>query len=183
MITLETERLLLRRFRPDDWQDLYAYLSDEAVVRYEPYGVFSEEECRDAAIRRSRQDAFWAVCLRGSGRLIGNVYFQRQEPADFLTWEIGYVFNPAYGGKGYATESCRKVIDYAFSELGARRVIARCNPENARSWRLIERLGMRREGHLRKNSYHKRDGQGRPIWHDSFEYAILAEEWAKAATD
>ncbi|MCX8132227.1 MAG: GNAT family N-acetyltransferase [Clostridia bacterium] len=174
---LETDRLILRKFICDDWKDLHEYLSNEAVVKYEPYDVFTEEACRQEAENRSQNDAFWAVCLKENNKLIGNVYFQQQEPKEFLTWEIGYVFNPSYYGKGYATESCRKIIDYAFEQLNARRIVAMCNPENIPSWKLLERLEMRREGHLRENIYFKCDSQGNPIWLDTFEYAILAEEW------
>jgi RimJ/RimL family protein N-acetyltransferase len=178
---IETERLIIRRFRCDDWMDLYEYLSNEEVVRYEPYGVFSEEDCKKEAARRSSDSAFWAVCLKDSGKLIGNVYFSRQEPEEFSNWEIGYVFNSEYWGKGYAAESCRAVIDYGFRELNVRRIVAMCNPVNTQSWRLLERLKMRREGHLIKNIFFEKDEQGRPVWLDTYEYAILAEEWLDAA--
>ncbi len=177
MPVLTTPRLVLRAFTPDDWRDLHAYLSQKQVVKFEPYEVFTEEECRREAARRAGDGAFWAVCLKEGGRLIGNVYFKQQEPDEFLTWEIGYVFNPAYGGKGYATESCRALMDYGFNQLGARRIMARCNTLNAPSWRLLERLGMRREGHFLKVAFFKRDAQGRPLWQDAYEYAILAAEW------
>jgi RimJ/RimL family protein N-acetyltransferase len=71
------------------------------------------------------------------------------------------------------------LIGDAFQNKNARRVIAMCNPLNAPSWKLLERLGMRREGHLRKNIYFKKDQAGNPIWLDSYEYAVLAEEWGK----
>ncbi len=177
MFHLETERLILRRFSRADWKDLYEYLSCEAVVKYEPYGVFSEDECSLEAAKRSQQEAFWAVCLKENGKLIGNVYFHQQEPKEFLTWEIGYVFNPGYYGRGYATEGCREILRYGFERLNARRVIAMCNPDNTPSWKLLERLKMRREGHLIKNIYFKYDKNGRPVWNDTFEYAILSDEW------
>ncbi|GAE90169.1 N-acetyltransferase [Acetivibrio straminisolvens JCM 21531] len=109
--------------------------------------------------------------------MIGNVYFNQQEPKEFLNWEIGYVFNPQYYGNGYATESCRAVIDYGFKKLKARRIVAMCNPENIASWKLLERLNMRREGHLLKNIFFKRDEKGECIWVDTYEYAILIDEW------
>ncbi len=179
MSNLETERLILRKFTNEDWKDLYEYLSLEEVVKYEPYDVFSEEKCKEEAINRAKQDAFWAVCLKENGKLVGNIYFKQQEPKEFLTWEIGYVFNPLYYGKGYATESCKKILDYGFEQLEVRRIIAKCNPLNTSSWKLLERLRMRREGHLLKTKYFKFDKQGEPIWHDTYEYAILKEEWVK----
>jgi RimJ/RimL family protein N-acetyltransferase len=172
-----TERLYLRPFRPEDKEDLFEYLSQESVVKYEPYHVFSMEECRQEAARRSQIDSFLAVCLKENNKLIGNVYFQQQEPEEFLRWEIGYVFNPAYYGKGYATEACKRVMKYGFEQLNAHRVIGMCNPENTSSWRLMERLFMRREGHFIKSAFFWRSKDGKPIWHDAYQYSILAEEF------
>lgn len=171
---METQRLLLRKFDTDDWSDLYEYLSDKEVVKYEPYGILTEEACKQEAVRRSSDDAFWAVCLKDIGKLIGNVYLSR---LDFDTWELGYVFNAKFQGKGYATEAAKTLTDNAFKERNARRVIAMCNPLNAPSWKLLERLGLRREGHLIKNIYFKKDDKDNPIWADTYEYGILASEW------
>ena len=175
-----TERLLIRKFRPNDWEDLYEYLSQETVVKYEPYEVFTVEESKQEAINRSGNDAFWAVCLKDSNKLIGNVYLSKQ---DFDTWELGYVFNSRYQRKGYATEAAKVLVDEVFRKKNARRVIAMCNPLNKSSWRLLERLGMRREGHLIQNIYFKKDENGRPIWVDTFEYGVLAGEWIECASN
>ena len=174
---MKTERLYIRRFTADDGEDLYEYLSDEKVVFYEPYPVFSRAEAETEAARRSNDGSFWAVCLVENKKLIGNLYFGRQEPEQFLTWQIGYVFNRSYQGRGYAAESAQRIIRYGFEECGAHRIMALCNPENTASWRLLERLNMRREGHFLKKAFFKLDGQGNPLWHDAYEYAILAEEW------
>lgn len=171
---IETKRLTIRRFAPEDWRDLYEYLSDPEVVFYEPYGVFTEEQCRAEAKRRAGDEAFWAVCLKESGKLIGNIYLSERA---YDTWELGYVFNLKYQGRGYATESARAVVDYAVRACGARRIIATCNPENDKSWKLLERLSLRREGHLRQNIYFRTDGDCRPIWQDTYEYGILSSEW------
>ncbi len=177
-MVIETQRLLIRPFDPADWENLHEYLSDEQVVCYEPYNVFTADESRLEAIRRSNDPAFWAVCLKDGGKLIGNIYLAGQP---FDTWELGYVFNASYQGKGYATEAAACLLDHVFGKLGARRVAAMCNPLNTASWRLLERLGMRREGHLIQNIWFKRDEQGVPIWANTYEYAILAEEWNNRA--
>lgn len=177
MIKLNTERLILRNFSKNDWKDLYEYLSVPSVAEYEPYDIFNEEECKKEAAKRSEKDNFIAVCLKDSGKLIGNIYFIQSEPKELMAWEIGYVFNPRFYGNGYATEACFAVLDYGFRNLGVLRTVAMCNPLNVRSWRLLERLNMRREGHLKKNIFFKRDSQGSPLWNDTYEYAILCEEW------
>jgi ribosomal-protein-alanine N-acetyltransferase len=176
MERIETERLIIRRFLETDWQDLYEYLSDEEVVKYEPYDVFTKEGCMAESAMRARDPAFWAVCLAEGGKLIGNVWLHEDQP-EFSTWELGYVFSAHYQGKGYASESCRAMVGYAFDNLRARRIVALCDPLNTASWRLLERLGFRREGHMIKNAYFQRDAQGNPLWKDTYEYAMLADEW------
>ena len=173
---METERLVIRRFCIDDWCDLYDYLSQEETVKYEPYEVFTEEESKNEAKKRSEDNSFWAVCLKPSGKLIGNIYLAEQA---FNTWELGYVFNAYFLGSGYATEAAHALIDYSFKEKNAHRIVAQCNPLNEKSWRLLERLGMRREGVLLRNIYFRRSAQGFPIWQDTYEYAILCAEWNK----
>lgn len=170
---LETARCVLRRFRKEDKEALYAYLSDPQVVHFEPYPPFSWEEAAAEAERRAQDQRFWAVCLK-EGRLIGNLYLAL---GDFETWELGYVFNRATWGQGYATESAGALIQYAFEHLNAHRIQAFCNPENTASWRLLERLGMRREGLLLQNVYFRVDEKQKPIWQDTYAYGILKEEW------
>ena len=171
---METKRLLIRRFDAGDWQDLHEYLSQEAVVRFEPYGLFTETASRCEAVKRSKDNNFWAICIKDSGKLIGNIYLSKQ---DDDTWELGYVLNVNYQGKGYAAEAAWALLDEIFHSKNARRVVAMCNPMNEPSWKLLERLGFRREGHLLKNVYFKKDENGKPIWVDTYVYAILSEEW------
>lgn len=180
MNLFETERLIARKFSPEDWKDLYEYLSNEKAVEYEPYEVFTEEDCREEAIYRSGSENFLAVCLKENGKLIGNLYFQQQEPEEFKTWEIGYVFNPRFYRRGYATESCRELLGILFKQYRAHRVMARCNPGNTASWKLLERLSMRREGYFKKPAFFKVDSEGKPVWHDAYEYSILEEEYFAA---
>ena len=166
--------MLIRRFKADDWRDLYEYLSQEEVVRYEPYEAFTQEASQREAERRAGDPAFWAVCLRDCGKLIGNIYLSEQE---FDAWELGYVFNKNFQGMGYATEAARALLDDAFANQTARRVVARCNPLNGASWRLLERLGFRREGYFVRDIYFRKDTAGNPIWCDTYAYGMLKEEW------
>jgi RimJ/RimL family protein N-acetyltransferase len=171
---METQRLILRPFVVDDWHDLHEYLSQENVVRFEPYGVFTEEAAKREAERRAGDGSFTAVCLKEGGKLIGNVYLAK---GGFDTWELGFVFNERFQSMGYATEAAWAAVDDAFKNKSARRITANCNPLNEPSWKLLERLGMRREGHLVKNIYFKKDADGQPIWSDTYEYGLLVDEW------
>ena len=86
--------------------------------------------------------------------------------------ELGWVIDPAHAGQGYATEAAGALLRICFEGLGLRRVIAQCFADNAASWRIMEKLGMRRETYTVKESLH-RSGE----WLDGMAYAILAEEW------
>lgn len=176
MENIVTDRLIIRKFESNDWQDLYEYLSDKEVVKFEPYDIYSENQAKEEAIGRSNNESFYAACLKENKKLIGNLYLGK---GDFDTWELGYVFNRKYQGQGYATEGAKVLLDYAFAHLGARRIIAMCSPKNDPSWKLLERLRMRREGLLLQNVYFKTDSNGDPIWLDTYEYAILKSEWCR----
>jgi RimJ/RimL family protein N-acetyltransferase len=174
---LESDRLIIRRFKQEDWKDLYEYLSKEEVVRYEPYNTYSEEQCKEESMKRASDNAFWAVSLKDTNKVIGNIYFSQQDPIEFRTWELGYVFNPNFQGVGFATEASNRILQYGFEFLNVRRIIANCNPLNTSSWKLLERLKLRREGHSLQTVYFKLDKDGNPIWHDTYTYAMLNKEW------
>lgn len=172
-IEIETKRLMIRNFLESDGADLYDYLSKNEVVKFEPYETYSYEQAMWEAARRAQDERFYAVVLK-EGKMIGNLYLSR---GDFDSWELGYVFHNDFWGKGYALESAKALISYIFEIGQARRIIAMCNPLNMRSWRLLERLGFRREGTLINNIYFFRDEKGDPIWQDTYEYGLLAQEW------
>lgn len=90
--------------------------------------------------------------------------------------ELGWVLDPRYTGHGYATEAVRELLRHCFEDLGVRRVVAGCFLDNDASWRLMERVGMRRETHAVRDALHRSGA-----WLDSLVYAVLAEEWAAAA--
>jgi RimJ/RimL family protein N-acetyltransferase len=175
MTTIETNRLIVRPFRPDDWRDLLAYLSLPEIYAFEPGDPVDAEQARALADDRSRGRAFWAVDLRAERRMVGHLYFHRVEPAELQTYELGYIFNPGDQGRGYATEAARALVGHAFAMMAAHRVVAHCNPANTASWRLLERIGFVREGHLRRNIFFRRDAAGRPIWQDTFAYGRTAD--------
>lgn len=166
---VETDRLILRRFREGDLQDLYEYLSDPQVVAYEPYKPMTMEKVRENLAWRVSTDEMIAVELKSTGKLIGNIYLGRR---DFDALEIGFVFNRSYQHQGYAWKSCEKLIDAAFA-VGVHRIYAECDPENSASWGLLERLGFAKEAHMRQNVYFRKDADGSPIWKDTYVYACL----------
>ena len=174
---LSTERLIIRPFLESDYRDLYEYLSLPETYRFEPGEPVSLEQARQLAADRARGANFWAVTLKDGKKLIGHVSFLQVEPKHFLTWEIGYIFNPAFQNKGYASEAARAVIKYAFKELRVHRVVGYTNPDNIPSCRVLEKCGMRKEGYFRKKAFFRKDANDSPIWFDTCEYAILAEEY------
>lgn len=174
---LSTERLIIRPFLESDYKDLHEYLSLKETYQYEPGKPISLKEAKIITSERAKGTDFWAVTLNSnSKKFIGHVSFIQMEPKFFLTWEIGFIFNPDFQNKGYASEAARALITYAFTELGAHRIVGHCSPENIPSWKVLEKCGMKREGLLRKNVYFREDKNGKPHWLDSYEYAILAED-------
>lgn len=170
--TVETERLLLRRFFPADIDDLFEYVSDTEVVKFEPYAPMSREEAEKNLEWRISTDEMIAIELKDTHKVVGNVYLGKR---DFNSLEIGYVLNKDYWHKGIAKEACVALIDDAFKS-GVHRIYAECDPLNENSWGLLEALGFNREAHLMKNVYFHKDEIGKPIWKDTYIYSLLNAE-------
>ena len=174
---IETSRLNIRKFLRSDAADLYEYLSKPEIYEYEPGGVpASFERVQELAARRAEGNEFYAVVLKEKQKMVGHLYFAQIEPKEFLTWELGYIFNPAYQKQGYASESARALIEYGFTHMGIHRVEAHCNPLNVASWRVMEKIGMRREALLLKHAFFHHNPDGSPIWIDSYGYGMLRED-------
>ncbi|HNS50244.1 MAG TPA: GNAT family protein [Anaerolineae bacterium] len=176
-LVLETERLRLRDFGEDDWRAVLAYQQDSRYLRFYEWSQRTPEEVRsfvDLFIAQQRETPRarfqLAITLSATGRLIGNCGI-RMEESHAREADIGYELDPDFWGHGYATEAARAVVGWGFSHLRLHRITAWCIAENAGSVRVLERLGMRREGRLRDKEYFK----GR--WWDALSYAILEEEW------
>jgi ribosomal-protein-alanine N-acetyltransferase len=112
--------------------------------------------------------------------VIGHIYFNKIQPEELMTRELGYIFNPKYQHMGYATESVKEIIQYGFKTCNVHRIFAHCNPNNILSWKLLERVGMRREGEFKKNIFFRKDENGNPKWNNTYEYALLREEFIKS---
>ena len=173
--SLESERLLLRRFTEADLIPFLAYLNDPLVARYQTWESYTEQQAREVIEQQKNLEPgvpgkwfTFAVESKEDGLLIGHVALKM---LDHQQAETGFTFSRAYQGKGLAFEATARVLDYVFTELGLHRVIAIADCENERSVALLRRLGMRREGHHIQNIWFK----GK--WGDEYLYAILREEW------
>jgi ribosomal-protein-alanine N-acetyltransferase len=176
-LPLQTERLTLRDFKEDDWIEVQRYAADPEVVRYMEWGPNSEAQTREFIERiraqqqdEPRHDFELAVTLRADGRLIGGCGFHVSNPHDREGW-IGYVFSRDNWGQGYATEAARALLAVGFGQCDLHRIFATCDPRNIASARVLEKIGMRHEGHLREHTWQKGS------WRDSLLYAILEEEF------
>ncbi len=168
---IETERLILRRFAPADWRAVHRYMSDQQVTAFLPDGLMSPARARAFVARNAKKPQAIAVIEKTGGQLIGHMPFHPWfGPA---TWEIGWALARDYQSLGYATEAASALLSYAFGALGCHRVIATCQPENRASWRVAEKLRMRREAHF-KACLPRPGGE----WWDEYFYAILADEYA-----
>lgn len=171
-----SSRLILRAFRPADAEDLHAYLSDEHIYRFEPGEPINPEQANKMAVELANSPDFWAVQRRETSRVIGQIYFKQMDPPYLQTWELGYILNPQYQRQGYMSEAVRALVWKRLSDGDIHRIIAHCNPQNTPSWKLLEKVGFRREGLLKQNIYFRKDLQGEPLWMDTFVYALLKSE-------
>jgi len=177
-IELETERLSFRAFRESDFPVVYDWLGNAENMKYRKGEPRSEEETHQylnwamsSAAADECTNFEYAVVLKETGELIGaaSLYNLAVEP------EIGWSVHRKYWRQGFATEMGKVLLHLGFDMLGLRRIIAGCNARNQASYRIMERIGMRKEAHFVKaqlgNSALNHE------WCDRFQYAILREEW------
>jgi RimJ/RimL family protein N-acetyltransferase len=175
-VLIRTERLLLRPFEPGDVDDVWAFQRlpevawhmlreprdrDEAAVSV--HGMMAETRLAGGALT-------FAVVLPESGAVVGEASLVLRSRAH-RSAELGYVLHPAHQGRGLATEAATALLRLGFDDHGLHRITAKCSARNAASARLMERLGMRREGHLLGARLVKGE------WCDELVYAMLAGEW------
>ena len=172
MQEIRTKRLLLRPFRESDYDDLFEFLSQLSDDEFEGYPGITYENGREHLKYRLGSEEFCAIELTEDKKVIGNIYCGNR---DFGAKEIGYIINKRYQRQGYAAEALSAVIAQVFRE-GAHRVYAECDPRNVPSWKLLEKVGLRREAHFRQNIWFRRDESGAPVWKDTLVYAILEDK-------
>jgi RimJ/RimL family protein N-acetyltransferase len=177
---LRTERLTLRPATAADADGTWAYRRLESVGEWLTE-IPADLDAYRATFTDPGRLAATVIVELPDGTLLGDFMLRLEDAwaqADVADQargaqaELGWVLDPAHTGHGYATEAVRELITHCFDQLGVRRVVANCFLANDSSWRLMERLGMRREGHAVAESLH-RSGQ----WLDTVTYAVLAEDW------
>ena len=179
MTTIETSRLLLRPFEERDYDDLYEFLSQRREEQFEAYPGITYENGREHLRYRLGSGDFFAMELKETGKVIGNIYYGAR---DFDAREVGYIVNKDYQRRGLAKEALAAVLHYGF-EHGLHRACAECDPRNVCSWGLLEKLGFQREALLRQNVWFQKDEQGNPIWQDTYVYAMLPQDFEKTGAE
>jgi RimJ/RimL family protein N-acetyltransferase len=175
---LETERLVLRPFAEDDFDALYRMHADADVARWLYNEPRTPDDTRELLARKIagselRAEDDWmsaAGVAREDGRFVGDVSLHWVS-AEHRTGEIGFMFDRAEQGRGYATEAAGAFLRVAFEEFGFHRVIGRTEARNIASARVLEKLGMRQEAHLVENEWVKGE------WQSELVYAMLDREW------
>lgn len=176
---IETEDLIVRNFEPSDEADLCEYMLQRVHTEFEAYPDFSPEKAKAEIAARCQSDEFFAIELKAAHKVIGNVYLGKRP---FNARELGYVLNERYQNKGYGSAACKAVVDHAF-QCGLHRIYAECCPQNVPSWKLMEKIGLKREAHFIKNVSFHTDGEGNPIYWDTYVYAALNPNEGEAHGD
>jgi len=174
------KRIQLREIVEEDWASVHAYASLEMVSRHQAWGPNSKEDSKAyvhevlmEAKAIPRRQFIFAITVGETKKMIGAVELNIRDEVN-RTGEIGYILHPDFWGRGIAGEAAAQVLQFAFNDQKLHRVFATCDPRNAASYRVLEKLGMSKEGRLREN-IRLRDG-----WRDSLVYSILEEEWRES---
>ena len=175
MKIIETDRLILRNFEESDYDDVYEFLSQRKDDDFEAYPGITYENGREHLAYRLGSGEFYAMERKDTGKVIGNIYYGAR---DFDAREVGYIVNKNHQRRGFAAEALTAVLAWGFAN-GLHRAYAECDPRNACSWCLLEKLGFQREALLRQNVWFQKDKLGNPFWQDTYVYALLAQDFEK----
>jgi RimJ/RimL family protein N-acetyltransferase len=174
--TLTTERLILRPFALDDAAEVTRLVSDRRIADTtlnipHPYDEATATAWIDTHEEVAERDGGLTLAVTDgpTGQIFGAVGLSINRP--HRRGELGYWVAVEHWGRGYATEASRAMLDHAFGALDLSRVVAHCLTRNEGSWRVMEKLGMQREGRLRQH-FVKWD-----VLEDVWLYGILREEW------
>lgn len=176
---MEAERIILRKFKESDAEDFFRYRTNPQVALYQGEG-WVNYKLEQAVEFVKEQMTFepgiahtWfqiAIELKDTGSLIGDCAIHTL-PQDINQVEIGFTLNPLYQNNGFAIEAVKCLLGYIFNVMNKHRVIAVTDVRNKSSIKLLEKIGMRREGHFIKNAWNKGE------YTDEYLFALLKEEW------
>lgn len=176
---IETQRLILRELEETDTQEVHKYASDTEVTKYVPFGpntLKQTEEfvrmCIKYQYQKDRVDFELAVIEKKDSKLIGACGLHISDREYREGW-IGYSLNKMCWGNGYGTDIAKTLLDIGFSQLKLHRIYATCHPDNLSSEKILQKIGMKKEGYLRKHIWSKGS------WRDSLLYAILENEYSQ----
>ncbi len=175
MRTLYTQRLILRPFEMEDLEDFYDYAKNPNVGPLAGWDAHTDKvQTAKALIRFIEGDEVLAIVERDSKKVIGSIgLHNRYNIKNNRVKSLGYVLREDRWGKGYMTEAAKEVVRYGFCELNAEMISVGHFDFNARSKRVIEKLGFIFEGHMR-NFYEYKD----ELYGESF-YSLTKEEYLK----
>ena len=146
---METQRLIIRNFQPDDWQELQEVAVHYQASKWAKYDIpwpTSTEKVQEMAKFFATGDDFLAVSLKDTGKLIGLIAIERRKDQEAGVHNLGYVFHPGYSGQGYATEGCQAAMAYLFEQLEITAILTGTHLENMPSVRLLKKLGLHHIG-------------------------------------
>lgn len=160
-ILFETSRLIIREFEPSDFPGIHDYAQQAEVVQYQVWGPNTEVETQeflDQAIQNQtelpRLNFELCVLLKTTNQHIGGCGIHLKDESYNLA-HIGYIMNPAFWGKGYATEVTKGLIDYAKQTLKIKNIKATCDQQNIASKRVLEKSGLQLEKIIEKDFLQK----------------------------
>jgi RimJ/RimL family protein N-acetyltransferase len=175
-------RLILRPFVLEDLEDVNNYSSDIDVTKHLHWGPYSEKETKNfinmaisEAGQKGRTRYRFALTLKDENRAIGSLAV-RVVSTDDREASIGFVVGKGYWGMGYGSEAVYGLLFFGFDVLKMHRISASCTSENIGSIKVLEKVGMTREGVLRHNRFVK------GAWRDSVIYSMLEDEWLEGET-
>ncbi len=172
-MNLNTNRLLLRNYEPQDWERVHVYGSDPDFSKYEMWGPNTLEDTHKFVAEMVQQSESnprfkfdFAVCLKENGLLIGGCGIRRETELSQVA-NLGWAISPEFQNKGYATEAAQALVNFGFQGLKLSVIYAGCDTRNISSFKVMEKLGMKRVGFIKGTKEMK--GHVR----DSYRYEIL----------
>jgi [ribosomal protein S5]-alanine N-acetyltransferase len=176
-LPITTDRLILRRFRGGDWQDLLALMSDEELLAHVESRPLGEDEIlrwlesdQHVKLTTPNQPFYLGLENKEAGKLIGFVHVAFTEPQRHQA-NLALFVNRAFQRRGLASEALAAALRFCLRDLGLHRVTAYCDSRNTAACRLFEKAGLRREGEFRKDRLLNQE------WINTLWYALLKEEY------